>query len=221
MARSTDPKGARRGEGWQAEKSELTRTAVLEAVVECLVELGYAGTTTARIAEYAGVSRGAMMHHFPTRLELLQATAHYLYARRLEEYSQLSAPFAAPEPAGRERIARAVEALWKFANLASALAWQELLMAARTDGELDATLRPLERAFEHYLLNGTRLMLPRGGELPGAAVELASDLANALMQGMTLGHLAVNRQARARRLLAALSGQLERICLDAAAERSA
>ena len=53
------------GAGWQAEKSALTRQAILEAAVRCFVQHGYTNTTTAMIAEEGDVSRGAMMHHFP------------------------------------------------------------------------------------------------------------------------------------------------------------
>ena len=47
------------GDGWQAEKSALTRQAILEAAVRCFVEHGYANTTTAMISDEASVSRGA------------------------------------------------------------------------------------------------------------------------------------------------------------------
>ena len=61
------------GDGWQAEKSALTRQAILEAAVRCFVEHGYANTTTAMIADEASVSRGAMMHHFPSRAAVMNA----------------------------------------------------------------------------------------------------------------------------------------------------
>lgn len=55
---------------WQAQKSIMTREAIFDAAIECLIDLGYGGTTTALIAEHAGVSRGAMLHHFPSRAEV-------------------------------------------------------------------------------------------------------------------------------------------------------
>ena len=77
--RSTTRRSAGRSDGsgnglsWQAEKSLNTRSQILEAGIECLVEYGYAETKTERIAKGAGVSRGAMTHHFPSRAELFQA----------------------------------------------------------------------------------------------------------------------------------------------------
>ena len=61
------------GKTWQQTKSGRTRTTILNAAIDCFYELGSAPTTTERIAQQAGVSRGAMLHHFHTRRDLLQA----------------------------------------------------------------------------------------------------------------------------------------------------
>ena len=71
---------------WQQTKSENTRTVVLDAAVRCFYEQGYANTTTESIATVAGVSRGAMLHHFPTRFELIQATVEHLSKQWLDNY---------------------------------------------------------------------------------------------------------------------------------------
>src|SRR5439155_1026260 len=55
----------------QEERREATRGAVLDATVECLAERGYAGTTTTRIARRARVSRGALLHYYASKIELL------------------------------------------------------------------------------------------------------------------------------------------------------
>src|SRR5271154_2528623 len=61
----------------QAERRAATRTALLDAAIDCLAEEGYAKTTTRRIAQRAGVTPGALQHHFATRAELLgQARRH-------------------------------------------------------------------------------------------------------------------------------------------------
>ena len=58
---------------WQAQKSAMTRDRILDAAINCFVELGYTNVTTAKVASSAGVSRGAMLHHFPSKTELIQA----------------------------------------------------------------------------------------------------------------------------------------------------
>ena len=71
--KSVPPKRTRDDNGWQAQKSAMTREGILDAAVSCFVDIGYATTTTAKIAEVAGVSRGAMLHHFASKAELVQA----------------------------------------------------------------------------------------------------------------------------------------------------
>src|SRR5712691_9686433 len=97
----------------QAERSAATREALLDATIASLVEDGYANTTTSRVAERAGVSRGAHLHHFQTRSALVAAAIEQLSERRSEEL--LAA--AAELPAGRERFVKGLDLLW--ANYAS------------------------------------------------------------------------------------------------------
>ncbi len=81
----------------QAERSSATREALLDATIAWLVEDGYANTTTSRVAERAGVSRGAHLHHFQTRQALVAAAIEHLARRRSEEL--LRAAGAAPDRA--------------------------------------------------------------------------------------------------------------------------
>src|SRR5437660_5890437 len=103
---ATAPARARRS---QAERSATTRQALLDATVACLVEDGYANTTTARVCERAGLSRGAHLHHFQTRQALLAAAMEHLASRRAE---RLLAD-AERLPAGRERLAESLDLLWE------------------------------------------------------------------------------------------------------------
>ena len=79
-ASATDPVG------WQAQKSAATRNLIIEAAIKCFVELGYAQTTTTAIAEKAGLSRGAMLHHFPSKLDIVRAAVDHLHAKRLRAF---------------------------------------------------------------------------------------------------------------------------------------
>src|SRR3954468_10651590 len=65
----------------QAERSEHTRELLLDATIECLVELGYAHTTVHEICLRAGLSRGAQQHHFTTKAELMANALEHLFAR--------------------------------------------------------------------------------------------------------------------------------------------
>src|SRR5687767_4439256 len=69
----------------QEERSAATRERLLDATVECLVDLGYAKTTTTEVVRRAGVSRGAQVHHFPTKADLVQNAVVHLASKRREE----------------------------------------------------------------------------------------------------------------------------------------
>lgn len=211
------PRGPRRGDGWQAEKSAMTRKAILDAAVNCFVELGYSRTTTAVIAEYAGVSRGAMMHHFPSRLAVIKAVVGHLHKLRLQEYMELMKNIDTPDTSlSRAAIQKSVEAAWKYVNLPSFVAYQELLAASRTDPELSDVLERVERDFESHLLETVKNVFPHWEKLN--VLELAHDVVHFSMQGMALSHTTVNKQQRAKRMINHITDQLEMIYQQAAAE---
>lgn len=200
----------RRGGGWQAEKSAKTRKAILDAAVTCLVEQGYSRTTAAKIAKYAGVSRGAMMHHFPSRLAVIKAVVDHLHQRRLQEYLALMKDIDAPRVAiGRAAIRKSVEAAWKYVNLPSFVAYQELLTGSRTDPELSGVLERVERDFENHFFDTVKTAFPHWEKLN--VLELAHDLVQFSMQGMALSHMATRKQQRARRLIEHITDQLENL----------
>ena len=73
--------GGQRPRRTQAERSDAMRRRVLDATLECLQKDGYARTTVGRIIEVAGVSRGAPLHHFPSKSALIAAAAERLIRR--------------------------------------------------------------------------------------------------------------------------------------------
>src|SRR5580704_16496580 len=70
----------------QQERSAAMRLRLLDAAVDCLYELGYSGTTTIEVAARAGVSRGAQLHHFPTKEKLVTEAVRHVLAKRLDEF---------------------------------------------------------------------------------------------------------------------------------------
>src|SRR3954466_4123436 len=136
---STVPGGAR------ARRSADSRALILEAAVTCLVEDGYAGASTLAVQARAGVSRGRLLHHFPSRAELLVAAAGHLSTPLLTDVQARAAAVMADQPAGRERVDRAIELMWATFQEPPFWAAMELWTAARTDPELRAALRTEER----------------------------------------------------------------------------
>lgn len=129
----------------QAQRSAATRAALLDAAVECLVREGYVATTTARVAELAGVTRGAHLHHFGTRQALLAAAIDELTVRRDREFR---AAVAALPGAGRERLEGGLDLLWAVYASPLFQAALGLWAAARTDLDLREHLLDVERRFD-------------------------------------------------------------------------
>ncbi len=123
----------------QEERTAQMRVRLLDATIECLVRLGYAGTTTTAVAERAGVSRGAQLHHFPSKEELVLAALEHLFYRREREFRAAFARL----PAGADRTAVAIDLLWKIVRSDIFYAWLELAIAGRTDKKLGRRVREL------------------------------------------------------------------------------
>ena len=160
----------------QAARREATRSALLTAAAECLAEEGYARTTVRRIAERAGVTVGALQHHFSTRAALLGEVRRHvgrkIAAEMLEERAAGITSLQARAQHELDRWWDLLRGPW-FAVIA------ELLVAARTDSELRAELLEAER-------DGTRpaalaaAVYPELSERPGFAEVIARGQASML-----------------------------------------
>jgi len=116
----------------QAERRERTRAALLDATVSSLVDLGFSGTTTTEVAHRAGVSLGALLHHFPSKADLLAAAVGHVLERRQAEFREAMTGVAP----GVDRIDAAIDLLWSSFSGPTFTAWLELWVASRTDAEL-------------------------------------------------------------------------------------
>src|SRR5262245_28830746 len=160
MAQTAKSKPRRRT---QAERRATTQNALMEATIECLVEYGYSATTTARIAERAGVSRGAQVHHYPTKAALVAAAVGHLANQRAE---QLEAA-AQQLPKGRARVTAALDLLWDYHIGPLQEASLELWVAARTDQELRKALVPVEREGIQKTIEYARALFGPYADRPG------------------------------------------------------
>jgi AcrR family transcriptional regulator len=130
----------RRGKKTQSERSTDMRGRLLEATLECLAKHGYAGTSFSTIAQQAGVSRGALQHHYPEKNYVIAGALEILSKRLLEDFL----PEAIEMPRGTDRIAFVLDHIW-LATLSGAItAITDIRMAARSDLQLRSMLLPLE-----------------------------------------------------------------------------
>lgn len=163
-------------------RSARTRQRLLDAAVEVLLQRGWAGTSTSAIADRAGVSRGAQLHHYPTRADLVVSAAEHLFARRAEEL--VNAAEALP---GDARLDALLDLLWE--QFASPLfdVVVELWVAARTDADLRAELLPRERAIGRQMRELGARVLPDDVD-PDRAAEVL-DLTLHLLRGLAMQRL--------------------------------
>lgn len=138
----------------QQERSRATQNRILDAAVVALINHGYAGASTLRIQEIAKVSRGRLLHQFPSRDHLLVAAVQHLAAARIQAVRE-----RIDWPSQSEaRIDAAVEALWSTYHQGEFWAATELWLAARHNSELCKALLPAERQLGERVRNAVDLM---------------------------------------------------------------
>lgn len=126
-------------QGRQQEKSAEARRRICEATLDCLAEHGYHGTSTTRIVQRAGVSRGALQHHFPTKEDVIVATTHHLFRQVIGATERRARRLQA----GPEGFRAFIDYLWgKLFDTPRYSAMLELMIAARTDDSLQARMLP-------------------------------------------------------------------------------
>jgi AcrR family transcriptional regulator len=123
----------RRTRRTQVERSTATRAALLDAAIACLVEEGYAKTTTRRIAERAGVTPGALQHHFASKAALLGELIGYIRAKTMSEMFAEGVPSTGSI---RKRHELLLDRMWRIYRGPLFTALIELAIGARTDPEL-------------------------------------------------------------------------------------
>jgi AcrR family transcriptional regulator len=184
----------------QQQRREETRRALLDAAVQSLIEVGFARTTTLEVQRRADVSRGALLHHFPSKAELLVAAVDHLAEMRAREMKSFASQLppeqpdrgdreagaqGEPVPGGDPRTGAVLDLLWQCFSGTFFKVSMELRTAARTDPELRRVLTVAERSLRDRIVAQSRTLF--GGavaEHPG--LERALDLTLQLMIGAAM-----------------------------------
>ncbi|RDI51622.1 TetR family transcriptional regulator [Nocardia mexicana] len=132
------------------------RVRLLDATIDCLVEYGYAGTTTPRVAERAGVTRGAQVHHFGSKTDLVVAAISHLAQRRTDAAMQELGRFRAEG----DPVAAVLEFLWELHQGPLFVAAMELWVAGRVDRVLAAEMAKVEPFVNNAVLTAVAQMVP-------------------------------------------------------------
>jgi AcrR family transcriptional regulator len=205
---AADFAGVQEPAGWQAQKSAATRNLIVEAAARCIIEAGYARTTTIAIAEKAGLSRGAMLHHFPAKLDVVRATIEFLFRSRLASFRRALARGARPD---EDRVRVFVAGCWAEASQPALLATSELALAARSERGLAAAVAPAQVAYAREWRDLARVVL-RDPDGSAAPADTTLDLCRCIVDGLAVdaqlhpaaaasGHVVRNLEALLRPLL--------------------
>lgn len=186
--------------GPHAERTASMRQRLVDAAILCLCRVGYAATTTQLVTQEAGVSRGAMLHHFPTKLDLVIAVGEHAAAmqnrhvrRRLNDFTP-----------GMERFLALTHATWEAIGQPPALALIEIMVASRSDPGLAERFPPVIEALEARQLADVWEMAREIGIRDRDAIERMVRLHRAAMRGLVLERVFTRDGAAAEQSMAML-----------------
>jgi AcrR family transcriptional regulator len=177
-------------------KSGRTRRRILDAAMGLFAERGYHGSSNADVAAAAGLTRGAMLYHFPARENLVDAAIAHIQDQRTEAFTAAARELIL----GGEVSDQAIDAYWALLQQVPFKAFAELEAAARTDPALARRLAPAQAAFDQAPIGEGQFGLLQAGS--AARFQTSRDLARFMLEGLSQAQLTYDRDERVQRLLA-------------------
>ncbi|GAC57628.1 putative TetR family transcriptional regulator [Gordonia hirsuta DSM 44140 = NBRC 16056] len=172
------------------ERAVRTREKILAGAVDVLVEYGYAGMTMQRVQAAAGVSRGALTHHFGSMSEIAVAAVDYIADQQAAEIREAVIADAS--------VDATVQMIHQITRRPTFLAGLQLWLAARAQPELRSALQP----GAHRLLGQIREALtPLVGDLPEDQLAVFVDGLLSLLRGLAIGAVLRDRPEREAQVL--------------------
>ncbi|HVI31934.1 helix-turn-helix domain-containing protein [Phenylobacterium sp.] len=178
-------------------KSLRTRARILDAAMRLFAEVGYHAATNAMIADAAKLTRGAMLYHFASREELVEAAVAHIELERARLFEEAG---SRPHPPGVDAAEHAIDAYWSLLHETPFVAFAELEAAARTDPMLRERLAAAQSAFDHAQVGARFGAMVQAGADP--RFQTSRDLGRFLLEGLAKGAMTYDEEARRERLLA-------------------
>jgi AcrR family transcriptional regulator len=201
-----NPTPPRRQRRPQAERTADMQAKLIEAAIRCIRRLGYGPTTITEVANEAGVSRGAMTHHFPAKTDLMIAVLWAVYEQDSDHYAR---SVAARSPL--ELLRSLPATMWEVISRPSAIAVMEIMLAARSDADLAARLREAQQRIdvEAHAWMLERLRAAGIGDRPDG--EAVHRLFVAAVRGLALEAVFTRNRAEAEKSIAVLTEALRHL----------
>lgn len=206
--------------GPNAVRRAATRAKIMAAGVKCLAEFGYAATSTPLVARIAKVSRGSLLHQFPTKVDLILAVAQHAWLIQRDHIRAIVARHAT----GREQFIGGVQAVWKGLQLPEAVALMEIMIAARSDPELAERYEAWADERDAGVHRTRRRMAigQLGAPEHYEQVDAMAHLTSAALRGLALETVFIGRPTdEAEKVLALLEDMRRRLADEIEAEQKA
>ncbi|WNG81576.1 TetR/AcrR family transcriptional regulator [Mycobacterium sp. ITM-2016-00316] len=158
----------------QQQRRADTIARLLDASIATIVEMGYARASAAVIAKRAGLSVGALFRHYPTMGDFMAATGYEVLRRQLESFSKQVAQIPSGEPA----LPAVLSVLRDITASDTNAVLYELMVAARTDEKLRATLHVVLTEYSAKIFDAAGAVTPTDGLPDDARAVLTAILTN-------------------------------------------
>jgi AcrR family transcriptional regulator len=205
MSGMTDP-APRPPRRSQAERTSDMRDRLIQAAIACLQRTGYSATTISTVAQEAGVSRGAMTHHFPAKTHLMLAVVEAVFEDDSHLYNET---IAAMDPA--DWLVALPETMWSVMSRPSGIAVMEIMLASRSEPELAEQLRGLQTTIDARAHQWSNERIRAAGFEPHPEAEAIHELYVAAVRGLALEATFMNNAEGVHRSLRVLSEIMQRI----------
>lgn len=143
----------------QAERTAATSALLIDATIDCLYHKGYSATSTSLVAKMAGVSRGAMLHHFATKVDLMSAVVRATYKSDLRAYSKVFGDISK----GEDALDKLIETAWDCFQSPGGIAQTEIWLAVRSDPDLAKAVLPLRVELDSRSVDALTLVMNQYG----------------------------------------------------------
>lgn len=149
------------------EKKPLSREVLLDATIDSLVEMGYAGTSTRGVSERAGVTQGALQYYYPNKISLVEEAISRIVNQLFEQITAEIVAGNISSKSERERAILFVDTAWSLHNADISRAAFELLNTARTDSEIATRVMQYNQQLIDFVQVSSAQLLPRLSNLDG------------------------------------------------------
>lgn len=164
----------------QAERSQSTQKRVLDATLDVIMDYGLRDASTVLVCRHANISRGALLHHYPTKEALLQEALRHLLKDEIDSLMRM----VDEVDAGNLDVHGFLAVLWEHFSGRLFMISLEYIVAARTDPAIRKALTTVALEF-NWSLDEVWERLMAHSRLEPRERRLALNATTCLMRGMS------------------------------------